>query len=435
MSAGSAHTVLRFIRRLASMGDATATPDAQLLTRFVAARDETAFAALVRRHGPMVLGVCARILGNTADAEDAFQATFLVLVRRAGSVGRPDLLGNWLYGVAYRTALKARTDAARRKRHESKVATQSALEAIEEADGGELRRALDDELNRLPAKYRLPLVLCHLDGLTHEEAARRLGCPRETVTTRLVRARDRLRKRLVERGAVLGAAGFAGFLEGSSLAALPNSLVGQTVDVAKLMATAPGIAARVISARIVALTEGVLRTMFMTKLKIGVVVLLALGIVGWGATALAPKTWASQPPIQAKEEAAPAPAAEANAVERGDKAEGSASVKALPPVVVKTVPESGDTHVDATAVKEIRVTFSKEMADKSWSWSQISNDTFPKNAGEPHYDKSKRTCMLPVKLEPKKTYVIWLNSENFGNFKDAEGRSAVPYLLVFETKP
>lgn len=119
------------------------------------------------------------------------------------------------------------------------------------------------------------------------------------------------------------------------------------------------------------------------------------------------------------------------AQDRGDKP----SVRTLPPVVVRTMPQSGDTKVDAAKIEEIRVTFSKEMTDKSWSWSQISDETFPPITGEIHYQKNKKTCVAPVKLEPGRTYVIWLNSAKFGNFKDADGRSAVPYLLVFETKP
>jgi RNA polymerase sigma-70 factor (ECF subfamily) len=112
-----------------------------------------------------------------------------------------------------------------------------------------------------------------------------------------------------------------------------------------------------------------------------------------------------------------------------------ASVRTLPPVVIKTVPESGDTRVNARKVTEIRVTFSKEMTDQSWSWAQFSNDTFPKITGQIRYDNDKRTCTAPVSLEPGRTYVIWLNSQKHGNFKDADGRPAVPYLLVFETEP
>jgi hypothetical protein len=110
------------------------------------------------------------------------------------------------------------------------------------------------------------------------------------------------------------------------------------------------------------------------------------------------------------------------------------SVKTLPPVVVRTLPQSGDTKVDAAKVKEIRVTFSKDMMDESWSWSKISDDTYPLITGKYRYQRNKRTCVAPVKLEPGRTYVIWLNSQKFGNFKDTDGRPAVPYLLVFETK-
>ena len=110
------------------------------------------------------------------------------------------------------------------------------------------------------------------------------------------------------------------------------------------------------------------------------------------------------------------------------------SVKSLPPSVVKTVPESGDTKVDVTTTTKIKVTFSKEMIDQSWSWSQMSNDSFPQIVGNPKYLGDKKTCVIDVKLEPKKTYVIWLNSQKFGGFKDTDGNSAVPYLLVFQTK-
>jgi hypothetical protein len=116
-----------------------------------------------------------------------------------------------------------------------------------------------------------------------------------------------------------------------------------------------------------------------------------------------------------------------------DKAE-KISLKTLPPVVVRTTPQAGDTQVDATAVKEIRVAYSKNMMDGSWSWTRISDDTFPKVDGKPHYESDKRTCVLPVKLEPGRTYAILLNSEKFGNFKDADGHPAMPYLLAFETK-
>jgi RNA polymerase sigma-70 factor (ECF subfamily) len=434
MAAASAHPLLRFIRQITAVGGTGDAPDAQLLDRFVAWRDEDAFAALLRRYGSTVFGVCRRVLGNTPDAEDAFQATFLVLVRRARSLGRPELLGSWLYGVAYRTALKARVTAARRRRHEGRAAQRYVPNEAGDEAWGDLGPVLDEELSRLPAKYREPVVLCHLEGLTHEEAARRLGCPRETVTTRLTRARERLRSQMVRRGVTLSAAALATPLARDALgAAVPAALAAGTTRAVVLAATGRWAAAG-ISAQVTALTEGVLRAMWMTKLKVVTVVLLGVVLAAWGAGALAPHPLAAEQPREATQVTAPADPAPVEPAD-GQKAAKGPSVKDLPAVVVRTVPQAGDTQVDAKKTKEIRVTFSKDMQDKSWSWSQISDDTFPGDNGAPHYDKDRRTCVLPVKLEPGKTYVIWLNSERFGHFKDTDGRSAVPYLLVFETKP
>jgi RNA polymerase sigma-70 factor (ECF subfamily) len=432
------HPVLRFLRALQPAEGAADAPDAYLLERFAIHRDEAAFAALLRRHGPMVLGVCARTLGDTPDAEDALQATFLVLARRAGSVGRPELLGNWLHGVACRVARKARAAAATRRRHEGRVRGGTGADPAEEVAWRDLRPVLDEELSRLPAKYRLPLVLCHLEGQTHEEVARRLGCPRETVTTRLVRARERLRRRLVRRGLTLSAGAGAALLTGDALtAAVPAALAETTVRSAAGFATGSGAAAGRVSAQVVALTEGVLQTMWLTKVKITAALVLAVAALAWGVGTL-PRGTAAVDPVstlnrhalavdQVLAAAAPAPA--------GKDDEEHSSVKSSPPVVVKTVPAAGDTKVDAATTKEIRVTFSKDMADQSWSWSQISRESFPETTGKPRYDADKRTCILPVKLKPGKTYVLWLNPPKFQGFRDADGLPAVFYPLVFETKP
>src|SRR5262249_51756830 len=163
---------------------------------FAGERDEAAFAALVRRHGPMVLGVCRGLLRDAHAAEDAFQATFLVLFRRATALEDLPSLGGWLYGVAYRTALKARTAAARRCTRERKAVTMTQTDADDRETDWELGHALHEELGRLPEKYREPLVACYLQGQTTEEAARRLGCPRGTVLSRLARGRGPLRGRL-----------------------------------------------------------------------------------------------------------------------------------------------------------------------------------------------------------------------------------------------
>ena len=217
-------------RRLASLD----LDDRTLLERFVTVRDEAAFEVLVRRHGPMVLGVCRRVLGNVQDAEDAFQATFLVLARRAHSLRNRDLLANWLYGVANRSARKARAIAARRSFHErqaSPMAT-SAL-APNEEDWGETRALLDKELEHLPSKYRMPLILCYLEGMTNEEAAAKLGWPVGSMSYRLARGRELLRQRLAQRGHALPSAAFAVMLaRNTAPSTLPSSLVKATVDAA-----------------------------------------------------------------------------------------------------------------------------------------------------------------------------------------------------------
>ena len=184
--------------RVFNQGTVTGLDDDKLLKRFVVERDEVAFAALVARHGPMVLGVCRRILHDEHDVEDAFQATFLVLVSRAKAIRDGDLLGHWIYGVAHRVAVRARANAARRYVHEQNLTAARAGVEPPSRDGErrELRAVLDDELARLPEPLRAPLVLCHLEGLTHDEAARRLRWPVGTVRSRLARARDKLRRRL-----------------------------------------------------------------------------------------------------------------------------------------------------------------------------------------------------------------------------------------------
>jgi RNA polymerase sigma-70 factor (ECF subfamily) len=424
MARVTSHPVLQFVRRLQAAGGEPG--DAQLVARFVRQRDEAAFAALVKRHGPMVHGVCARVLHDPHDAEDAFQATFLVFVRRAAAIGRPELLASWLYGVAYRTALKARSGSARRRAHEGQLpARECTADPADEVLWRDLRPVFDEELNRLPERYRVPFVLCHLEGRTHEEIARRLGCPRETVTTRLVRARERLRGRLSRRGVALSAGTFSTLLA-QEAAAVPPGLAEATGKAA--LSFAAGHAAA--TGTVVALTEGVLRAMWLTKLKIAAAVLLAAGVVVGGIGLIPQNRAAAEPAPQAQPvKAQPKAKAKAGAPDR------THSVQAMPPVVVQTVPRSGDTQVDASAVTELRVTFSKDMMDQSWSWTQVSNETFPKSTGRPRYDADRRTCIFPMKLEPGKTYITWLNSENYRNFKDSDGRPAVPYLLVFETKP
>jgi RNA polymerase sigma factor (sigma-70 family) len=293
--------------------------DGQLLECFLTGREEAAFAALVRRHGPMVLGVCRRVLRHEQDAEDAFQATFLVLARKAGTLTRGELLGNWLYGVAYRTALKARTAAVRRRARETPLIDLPQREASGADDWQELCPLLDRELTRLPDCYRAPVVLCELEGKSRKEAARLLGLAEGTLSSRLARARTLLarrlgRHRLTLAGPLAGAAGLCAVplagasglcgppagasgwsLAGAAGASVPASLVASTVR-----ATAGAV-----SVPVIALTEGVLRAMLLTKCKIAATLILALLVAGLGAGSLGQRALADKPnPAPAKEEKA-----------------------------------------------------------------------------------------------------------------------------------
>ena len=252
--------------------DAQEAPDANLLRGYLRDRDEAAFAALVRRHGPMVHGVCYRVLHNHADAQDAFQATFLILVRKAASLRSPALLANWLYGVAFRTAQEARRSAALRRTKEAMMAPKA--ESHEEMTD-ELRAALDVVLERLPDKYRVVVVLCDLEGKTRKEAARQLGWPEGTVAGRLARGRAMLAKRLARRGLMLSAAALAEQLgESAGASSMTTSLLARTVEAASVYSTKRAVGG-VLSASAVRLAEGVLKSMLLTKLKIITGLLLA----------------------------------------------------------------------------------------------------------------------------------------------------------------
>jgi len=276
--------VLRHLRRLIGPGHAAVQSDGQLLQRFVAERDEAAFTELVQRHGPLVLGVCRRVLGDAHEADDVFQATFLVLTRKARALNQWGSLGNWLYTVAYRLALRARANVARRRAQERQVEDMPHPAAQEEA-WRELQPVLDTEVNRLPAKYRAPVVLCYLEGRTNEEAARELGWPAGTVKCRLARARQLLRRRLAGRGALLGSGLLAPALTEQASAAVSAVLLETTLRTATLFAAGEASAAGTISARAVFLAEGALRTMFVHKLQTVAALLLTLGLVGAGAGA------------------------------------------------------------------------------------------------------------------------------------------------------
>jgi RNA polymerase sigma factor (sigma-70 family) len=259
------------------LADATDLPDAELVGRFVERRDETAFAALVRRYGGVVFGVCRRVLRHTQDAEDAFQATFLVFARKAVSVRRGGTIGNWLYGVAYNTARKAKAMRHRREVKEREAAERRSAPPATAPD--DLQEVLDGELHALPDKYRTPIVLCDLMGLTAREAAVEVGCPQKTLGTRLTRGRSMLARRLSRRGVAISAGVLAAALAPDATAAIPPPLIGSTIRAATGF---PGGPPTDVSPAVLALTKGVSKVMLLKSLKHGVV--LACGIAAAGLT-------------------------------------------------------------------------------------------------------------------------------------------------------
>jgi len=300
--------VVQYLRTAMLVRDGAGLTDEQLLGCFVAQRDEAAFAALVRRHGPMVLGVCRRVLGHVQDAEDAFQATFLVLARKAASIATRALLANWLYGVAYNTAIKARATTARRRLREKQVTEMPEPEAVEQDLWNDLQPLLDQELSRLPDRYRVPIVLCELEGKSRKEAALQLGVPEGTIASRLARARTLLARKLVQRGVSLSGVALAGLLSAQQASAcVPAALVVSTAKAASLLAAGQTVAGSIVSAKVAALTEGVLKAMFLTKLKIATAVLLAVSIIVCGAGVFRYRALAGKPAAQAVQDKATQP--------------------------------------------------------------------------------------------------------------------------------
>jgi RNA polymerase sigma factor (sigma-70 family) len=299
-------TLLRHLHTAIAPG-ASDLSDRELLQRFAARHDETAFQLLLRRHGPMVLCVCRRLLHNRHDAEDAFQATFLVLARKAASVRWRESIGTWLYEVAHRLALEARTRAYRRRAREDRVPNRGPAEdPLSEITGRELLAVLDEELVRLPEKYRAPMVLCCLEGSRGEEAARRLGCSLSTLRRRLVQGRELLRDRLVRRGVALSAAALSGTLlmEAAAPAALPAELARSALRVLSLSARGEPVSGAV-SGEAVVLGEGVLKTMSAAKLKWVMGLVLALGVLSAGSGMLAYQALAKLPEEKLPEAAKP----------------------------------------------------------------------------------------------------------------------------------
>jgi RNA polymerase sigma factor (sigma-70 family) len=274
--------VIRHIRKVARQGEDAQAADAELLERFIAHRDQRAFELLVHRHGPMVLGVCQRVLLNGADAEDAFQATFLVLVRKATSIIPRTQVGNWLHGVAHKTALKAKAMNRRRRVKEREAAAQGRNATDETWES--LLGILDGELSALPEKYRTPIVLCDLEGLSYREAAARLKCPQGTLSGRLTRARSLLARRVARHHPAVTGAALATLLARDTSASIPPALLARTTQAGTVLAAGKTLSAGVVSPKVASLAQGVLKMLLLSKPKsvTACVLLLALIVAaGW----------------------------------------------------------------------------------------------------------------------------------------------------------
>jgi zinc protease len=332
MASGYRGSVVGSLGRLFEAGTVAGLGEAQLLERFLARGDEAAFEAILQRHGPMVLGVCRRVLDDPHDIADAFQATFLVLVKKARSIRDRDALGTWLYGVARRIAVRARVNARRRRTRERSGAEGLDVDAerprADRLEAQELRSMIDDELDRLPARYRAPVILCDLEGQTHEQAAAQLGCPVGTVKSRLSRGREQLRSRLVRRGVAPSAGLLAATLAAESAHAVPVELMSLTLGAATRVAAGRAVAAGASSAGAATLTKGVLRSMLFVKIGLAAAVLAAVALATTGVRALVgpasvpigrQEAGASAPPRMdpAAQKQSAAPAADPSPPERG----------------------------------------------------------------------------------------------------------------------
>jgi RND family efflux transporter MFP subunit len=280
------HKIVRYIHSVAGTDAAAGPTDGQLLDRYVAQRDEGAFELLLWRHGTMVLNVCRRVLDDPHDVEDAFQATFLALVRKARSIVRREAVAGWLYRVAFRVAVEARTKAQKTRGWQLNGVEEPAAHPCQEAEWHELRPILDEELNRLPERFRLPLVLCYLEGKSNNEVARQLGCPPGTIFSRLSRGREILRRRLTRRGLTPSIAGLSAMLGQNTCSVTAGTLlISPALQAALAFASARAVAGTA-SARVIELAEGVLKAMYMTKLKLVTTLVLVFGVLLAGGIAV-----------------------------------------------------------------------------------------------------------------------------------------------------
>jgi RNA polymerase sigma factor (sigma-70 family) len=300
MATANLHPLLCHLRRLAASRTGRSATDAELLERFVRHRDDDAFTCLLTRHGPMVWSVCRRLLADVHRAEDAFQATFVVLAKKAGSIGRREHLANWLYGVAFRVALDARARAARRQQRERVLSEVHDMQYVEATPRRDLSALLDEEVHRLPIQYRTPILLCYYQGKTNAQAAAELDLAEGTVFSRLARARDYLRHRLLRRGLALSTGALTVALaQQAATASRPPGLLHATLHAALSTATFGATVAGAVPPLAADLAQGALKSMFIKKLCTGVAVVVATGLLAVSAVIVGRAT-AEPRPAQAQ---------------------------------------------------------------------------------------------------------------------------------------
>ena len=292
---GDLRSAVQQYRSASLSRDGVRWTDGQLLESFILRREEAAFEALLQLHGAMVFAVCRRILGNHHDAEDAFQATFLVLARSAPSIIKRNSIASWLYGVANRVSLKAKESRHSRRLREESAAQSSDTSPAHQDGANDTNSILDEELSKLPAGYRDVLILCELEGKTYKEAAQRLNLTERAISMRLLRARNLLAKRLTRRGVIMSVGALSVFLtENVASASFPTALATSTCQAANSLIAG---SACTVSPNVTNLIEGVLRTMFMTKVKIGITFAALLTTIGFGVGSLLLQVQAAPPQI------------------------------------------------------------------------------------------------------------------------------------------
>lgn len=423
MARTASNPILQFMRRAHRDPRVEGSADQDLLRRFVDERDEAAFETLLRRHGAMVLDVSRGVLGNEVDVEDAFQATFLILARRAESIRKGASLACWLHGVAYRTALRARADGVRRRRHEERASQRCATTDPDALTWREIRHVVHEELDRLPERHRAPLVLCYLQGKTQDEAAVELGLPKGTLKGYLERGRSRLQARLLRRGLGPGVVlTLAAWPAATKAAGLSDPLVRGTVKAATAFAAGKAVVS-VVSPGVAALSEGMVKAMFFRKFRIAAILFLALAGSGTGLALFiqAPRTDAGAAGQQADSPWKPGPGADVGAKPGADSSQPIGSLRghvnrltsiAYSPDGTSIATASWDGTVriwNATTGKEVRRLGLDKGAQPQTGES--SDNTFDQIAFSP--DNAllvtvKRESTLPPPPPPNKVVaIVW----------------------------